>query len=452
MSGAPPELVGDRFAPLAAAEFAQAMAALAPFEPVPHLAVAVSGGSDSMALALCAAAWARAEGGAITALTVDHGLRPEAADEAAQVARWCRARGIAHEILRWAPPPLTSGIQAAARRARYALLEDWCRAHQVLHLLVAHQREDQAETFLMRLLRSSGIEGLAAMSAVVERRDVRLLRPLLAVPRARLRATLAAAGQAWLEDPSNRDPAYLRTRLRRDFAALAEGGFSVARCAALAARFGRARMLLEGARAALLARAARIDPAGFVLLDREQLWAAPEEIGRSALAAVLTTVSGAEYAPRLQRLERLYQDLSQGRATGATLGGCRILPWRGQLVICREFSACAPAMPLPPGSQRRWDGRFEAVLDAAAPPGLVLGALGAAGGGATTAEDGMAAALTKIPAAARPSLPALCDKTGVLALPSFGYFSAGGVELLRAAVRMTYRPTRPLTGAGFRIV
>src|SRR5689334_12818293 len=166
------------------------MARFAPFEVNPELAVAVSGGADSLALALLADRWARACGGRVTALTVDHGLRPEAAREARQVGRWLKASGIRHVILRWSPPAMKktatarlANLQAAARDARYELLCGWCRQHAVLHLLLAHHRDDQAETLLLRLARGSGLDGLAAMAPLVERSAVRLLRPLLAVPK-----------------------------------------------------------------------------------------------------------------------------------------------------------------------------------------------------------------------------------------------------------------------------
>jgi tRNA(Ile)-lysidine synthase len=234
-------------------DFAALMAPFAPFEPRPLLAVAVSGGGDSMALALLADAWARARGGAVTALTVDHGLRPEAAAEAAQVAAWCAARGIAHVILTHTGPVPRSGVQAAARAARYRLLEAWCRAHRVLHLLLAHQRDDQAETVAIREAAGSGLDGLAGMAAISERDAVRLLRPLLEVPRARLRDVLIGRDQEWIEDPSNRNPAFTRVRVRGDLGRAAPGS-SAAHLAATAARLGRARAAREAEDAAALAR------------------------------------------------------------------------------------------------------------------------------------------------------------------------------------------------------
>ncbi|MAG22807.1 MAG: tRNA lysidine(34) synthetase TilS, partial [Rhodospirillaceae bacterium] len=193
-------------------EFSALMKGLGPFEPEPCVAVAVSGGCDSMALALLAHDWAQGRGGQTVALSVDHRLRWESGAEARQAGRWLKARGLTHHILSWTGDKPRHGVQAAAREARYRLLFDWCRRHGVLHLLLAHHQEDQAETFLLRLGRGSGVDGLAGMAPLSEVPTMRLLRPLLDVPKARLVATLQSRGQEWVEDPSNRDLAYARVR------------------------------------------------------------------------------------------------------------------------------------------------------------------------------------------------------------------------------------------------
>src|SRR5437763_667593 len=195
-------------------ELAALLDSIGGFEAPPLIAVAVSGGPDSMALSLLAARWARQRGGEAWGLTVDHGLRPESGAEARTVAGWLAARAIPHVTLAWTGAKPTSGIQEAAREARYRLLAEWCRTHRVLHLLTAHHREDQAETYAIRRRAGSGPDGLAAMSVVRELSGCRLVRPLLAVPRARLAALLAAEGQPFLRDPSNTNPAFERARLR----------------------------------------------------------------------------------------------------------------------------------------------------------------------------------------------------------------------------------------------
>ncbi|MBM3518438.1 MAG: tRNA lysidine(34) synthetase TilS, partial [Alphaproteobacteria bacterium] len=224
--------------PLTAAGLGEALAPLGPFERAPVVAVGCSGGADSLALTLLADRWARGLGGRLVALTVDHGLRPESAAEARQVGAWLTAHGIAHRTLRWRGEKPRSNHQARARAARLALLADWCRRHGVLHVLLAHQREDQAETLLLRLGRGSGVSGLAAMAPVREAAGVRFLRPLLAVPRVRLEATLTALRQPWLSDPSNDMTAYARTTARALLPRLEALGASPRRLAATATRLG----------------------------------------------------------------------------------------------------------------------------------------------------------------------------------------------------------------------
>jgi tRNA(Ile)-lysidine synthase len=430
-------------APLTATEFAALMQRLAPFEPSPRLAVAVSGGADSMALTLLAHAWACAAGGAVTALTVDHRLRPDSAAEAAQVGAWLAARGIAHRVLtRGTGDGGVRGVQAAARAARYALLEEWCRGAGVLHLLVAHHREDQAETLLLRLARGSGLDGLAAMSAVAERAHCRVLRPLLGVPRDRLLATLTAAGQLWIEDPSNHDRAYARVRLRRSEPLRAEAGLTATRLAATAGRLGEARAALEAEVAILLAHAVAFYPDGFARLDHAALARIPAAVGLRALSAALGAVGGTLYPPRSARLDRLFRELCQGLRAGRTLSGCRLLPRRGGVLVCREPAAMAPPLAALPGRTVHWDGRFRLSLAATAPAGLSLGALG------ETVVNGT----RSVPAVVRPSLAAVSDKKAVVAVPSLGYLREDIDGTWLRASSLSFRPTRPLTGASFTVV
>ena len=185
-------------------EFAALMAPLGPFEPAPHLAVAVSGGADSMALAWLARAWAAERGGRATALVVDHGLRAESAAEAAATLARLAGMGLATEAIVLHGLAHGPGLAERARAARHAALSDAAMRLGALHLLFGHHAADQAETVAMRLLAGSGAAGLAGMAALVETAALRMLRPLLDVGPGRLRATLAAAAVAWVEDPSRR--------------------------------------------------------------------------------------------------------------------------------------------------------------------------------------------------------------------------------------------------------
>ena len=441
------------------------MAPLGPFEDNPQIAAAVSGGADSLALALLLHDWVRPLGGRVTALTVDHGLRPEAAAEARFVARTLKPHGLAQQTLRWHGAKPEANISAIARRARYELLSRCCARRGLLHLALGHHLDDQAETFLLRLGRGSGVDGLAAMAPIVELPALRLLRPLLGLPKARLEATLRARGLSWVEDPTNRDPAQARVRLRRLLPEIAREGLTAARLAATAQRLGRARAAFEHELARLLVSAVILDPAGFAWLDPEPLVAAPAEFGLRALARVLTTVGGAEYGPRLDSLERLHKRISAGLTAGATLGGCRVLPRRGRLLVVRE-ARNLPAVRLHAGQNLLWDGRFEVALPrAAGRPAAVdgrpaavdgrpaaveleLGPLGAAGWAEVRAAA-PACARGRIPAPVRAALPALRDAKGVLAVPQVGYQRPNSVANRVRFCR--FRPKNPLILSAFTV-
>ena len=239
--------------PIDADAFEALMAPLGPFEPAPRVAVAISGGSDSLALCLLADRWARARGGTVFGLTVDHRLRPESGAEAAQVRRWLAARAISHRTLRWTGTRPVSRIQEEARAARLALLVGWCRQAHVLHLLLGHQQEDQAETALQRLVHGSGIDGLAAMAPVRlaigtrRRRRASVAPSPFRCPRDALTATLALWDQPWIDDPTNRDTCHTRPRLAAALAQLGPEGLSAARLAKVAERAAKDRAALDAA-------------------------------------------------------------------------------------------------------------------------------------------------------------------------------------------------------------
>jgi len=427
---------------VSADEFARLMARCAPFEPRPLLAVAVSGGADSMALALLAHEWARARRGRVVALTVDHGLRPEARVEARSVARWMKRRGIAHRILVWRGARPSAGIQAAAREARYRLLGEACRREGALHLLLAHTRDDQAETVLLRLAAGSGPHGLAAMPPVQEIADHRLVRPLLGIPRARLRATLAARGQEWIEDPSNRDERFARIRVRRLLAQAPSGAAQAAAIASAADELGRFRARQERAIADLLARTVSVMPEGSARLDPAPVAAASAEIGWRALAALLATIGGLGYPPRGEAVRKLHADLCAGcLGRGRTLARCRLVPDGAHWLIVREARGVEALPPRNGTSIAAWDGRFAIKVKSAAPGGTIA-PLGAAGWAELVAAQ-PALRATRIPYPARLALPALRDRKGIAAVPSLGYRRPGRPEKTLIAALAPLRPLAP---------
>ena len=443
----------DEF-PVDGDEFNNMMGRCGPFEPVPHLAVGVSGGSDSLALALLTADWAKAQGGSLTALTVDHGLRSGARAEAGRVAAWLGGHGIGHHVLRWTGPKPKTGIQAAARRARYHLMSRWCRRHGVLHLLLGHQREDQAETYMLRRARDSGPDGLACMPGISETPWLRMVRPFLGVPRARLRAVLEARGQEWIEDPSNRNPAFARVRVRAALAAADDGEPGIDRLSTTTREHGRARRVLDTQTAGLLARAVSIQPAGYCRFDIGMIASAPEDIGMRALARMVTCIGGQEYGPRHERLERLYRALrDDGLRRPRTLAGCVIAPRRGAGLVVREIRAAGPELNLKPGVEAVWDGRFRVRTEFFAGNGrqISIGALGRAGWAGLTAIR-PEARKTAIPPLARPSLPVLRDQDGLLAAPHLGYCRDGARADRLESLELRFFPQNVLALAAFSVV
>ena len=444
---------GPDASPVDAAEFAHRLDSFGPFESRPTLAIGLSGGGDSMALALLAANWARAHGGTAVALTVDHGLRAESAAEAARMGEWARARGMAHFVLPWTGPKPATGLMAAARAARYGLMSRWCRDHGVLHLLLAHQLEDQIETFLLRLARKSGREGLAGMSAMVETPDIRLLRPLLGVERARLRATLSARDETWLEDPTNDDRAFARVRMRALLPQLASAGLDMATLAGLILKLGHRRVAHETALADLLARAAAIYPEGWAVLGREALAQAEETIALAALAHVAMTVGGLAYPPRRARLARLNAALGGGPEPPArTLGGCLWTKRGRQIVILREPAGVSGEAPVNGSETMIWDDRFKITqLPRPFLPEDRIGSFGIRGWAAirSSTKGNKRLARQSFPAAAGATLPVLRHLDGVRAVPHLLYGRRGASPDSVERFRALFFPRQPLAGPGF---
>jgi tRNA(Ile)-lysidine synthase len=308
---------GDETSPISAA---QAREIFAPWKTVPAVVLAVSGGPDSVALMWLAARWRRGlkRGPRLIAVTIDHGLRTEAAREAREVKRLAKTLAIEHRTLRWTGTKPKTGVPAAAREARYALLAKAARASGATRVATAHTRDDQAETLLMRLLRGSGIAGLGAMTADTEREGVRLARPLLGISKAQLVATLEAAGICFANDPSNRDPAFTRPRLRALMPALAEEGADARTMARLATRLARANaaveVLTDGAERYLTLTDRNAPLGGY---DARAFAGLPEEIRLRLLKRAIDRC-GHEGPAELGKVEALLAALDRAVSDGQT--------------------------------------------------------------------------------------------------------------------------------------
>lgn len=384
------------------------MAAAGPFGADRRVAVAVSGGADSTALALLLAGWGRP-----AALIVDHGLRAESASEAASTAARLTGLGIPARVL----PPLGlargPALAERARTARYAALGTACWDAGLTDLLVAHHAQDQAETLLLRHRAGSGPTGLAGMALVSHGDTFRVLRPLLPILPARLRATLQHAGAAWVEDPSNSDLATPRARLRAEFH---DGtAVPVSELYDEARRHGLARHSQEALAADELARIVSLLPGGIAAI-------AGSRISAAALSALLWTVSGARHPPARAAVAHLAD-----RLRPATLHGAAILPTSGGWLVGREASAQAPAVPAQRGT--KWDGRFLLLADP--PESSMIGPVG---------DD--AARLrrwSELPAALLRTLPAIRCKHALFAVPHLSYPDRESCR----AVPIVFCPSRP---------
>ncbi|MEH2475298.1 tRNA(Ile)-lysidine synthase [Nitrobacteraceae bacterium AZCC 2161] len=313
----------------------------------PALILAVSGGPDSIALMWLAARWRRAlkRGPDLIAVTVDHGLRPEAAREARDVKRLATSLELPHRTLRWIGAKPKTGLPAAAREARYRLLAKAARAGGATHVLTAHTRDDQAETLLMRMARGSGIAGLAAMARQSERDGVVLARPFLSVPKAQLIATLRKAKVEFAIDPTNHDPHFARPRLRALMPALSAEGFDSRNLARLATRLARANaaleLLVDGAERFLALRGEGESSDG---IDAKAFAALAEEIRVRLLLRMINKV-GHEGPAELGKVETLLSAMDKAMAVGGkgirlkqTLAGALVSLTQDRLQI-------APAPP-----------------------------------------------------------------------------------------------------------
>ena len=407
------------------ARFAARMGALLGPDFPDNIGLAVSGGGDSMAMLALAHGWARVMGVGLHVVTVDHGLRPDSATEAQMVGRECAALGHPHSVLRWHWDG-AGNLQDGARAARITLIEQWRGA--IEHVLFAHTLDDQAETVVMRLMRGSGVDGLAAMAQ--KRRVLRgagfwQIRPLLHETRADLRHYADTLKLPYVDDPSNDDPRFDRVRTRHALAVLEGLGLEAANLAATAGRMARARAALT-ARVASVASdilAKDCTATGQLVFHRDALAAVERETQLRVLAAALQWVSGAVYRPRAAALEALLDRALAGG--GGTLHGGHLSVGRAQIRIFREYNAVRDLV-VAAGPGASWDGQWH--MASGPDDGRVLRALG---------PDGWAQIPEKPrdapPYDAAQSLPAVFDQGNLVACPALQFGPPCDLRLRRPA-------------------
>ena len=322
-----------------------------------HIAVAVSGGSDSMALLRLAERWSK-KSVTLSVLTVDHGLRSDAASEAAKVADWCKLLDLEHHTLRWEGTKPKTGLQAKARAARYDLLSAWCNANGVAFLLTGHTMDDQAETVLMRQQRTDTAESLAGIWETAVWNGVNVFRPLLGQSRADLRAYLVSLGQPWIDDPSNSDRRFERVRVRETLAQEGRPDLQRLELADIAEKAGRA------ARAMALATEQWINgqltnyPEGFGAIPRAGFYELEPALQRRVLQHLLL-IYGAGNRAEPGELDYLAKWIMGQGISRRTLGGAMLACRQSSVLIGREWARISPDPVIVPDSgEILWDGRF----------------------------------------------------------------------------------------------
>ncbi len=347
-------------------KFATQMNNFYPFEQAPIIAVAISGGADSLSLLLLSYAWAKAQGGRVIALTVDHRLRPESINEAEYVASICNDLDIEHYILNWQHEYVSSNVQARAREARYNLLTAFCNENNIIHLLTAHHRDDLIENFFIRLSRGSGIIGLSKHN-IHYNNNIRILRPLADFGKNDCYKILEHYRIKPIEDPSNKSDKYLRSQIRKaltynnskgtlDTDLLKKHTYSIIENLSLTAK------TLEKGFLNCLAVSTNIYSVGYAEIHLNKFWGFAEEERVLVISHLLTIISGSSKVPRYDSVKELHSHLLIKENFKKTLHGCILKKDDGIVTIYREFGKILPTK-IALEHNTIWDNRFICKLN-----------------------------------------------------------------------------------------
>lgn len=381
------------------------------------IGIAVSGGGDSIALLHVMSTWADGAGVALHVVTVDHGLRPEAAEEARFVAKVAADLGHSHDTLPWHDWDGSGNLQDSARTARYELISAWAKSRNIAHVALGHTADDVAETFVMRLAREAGVDGLAAMKARRLIDGITYVRPILLLERETLRDFLRRHGHKWIEDPSNDDLRFERVRVRRAMQALDALGIGRDTLATVAHNLASAREALSW-QTFLMAKNAVHAEGGCIVIDRKLFRTFHDEIARRLLVHSLKWVATARYGPRRATATRVLEAIRHAKVF--TLHGCHVGGNEGTIRIYREYNAIKDHIV---HSSSIWDNRWKLVGPAV--PGAVLRALGTEG-----LRQCRNWRETNLPADVLMATPALWQGEVLIAAPFAGQPREWSIELI----------------------
>jgi len=347
--------------PVMPLEFDGLMSSIGYFEKNPVIAIATSGGGDSMALLLLANEWAISRNGRVISLTVNHQLRTEATDEAQQVAKWCAEYNIEHHILCWEHnAEISSSIHENARTARYRLMNDWCVNNNILHLLLAHHLDDQVETFFFRLARGSSLDGLSCMSAQYVASGVRLIRPFLQINKSRLIETLKFKVQEWIQDPSNFNNQYTRVHIRQQLLELKNETDIKQRARQIIFKFALLRSKLEQILVSQITNNVKIFPEGYGIIAADLFSLMEIHVSIKLLGKIIVALNGNPHPPRHEKLLYFATLIKNNNLNSKySIGGLLFerLP-DSRIIIYRETKSLGKTITINSRMPVLWDNRF----------------------------------------------------------------------------------------------
>ena len=333
--------------------------------------VAVSGGGDSLGLLVLMTRWAALHGVDVHAATVNHNIRPAAVHEIEHVSKICQSLGCLHDTIQWSGPLDTGNLLNQAREARYALMAEWAESRKISDVAVGHTLNDQAETFLMRLARQAGVDGLSSMSSMWEQHGCTFHRPLLKVEREELRRLLVEHGVQWCDDPTNDNSAFERTRARCALEALKPLGITARNLAAASDKIGDVRRHLYAEVLDVAMRMVDFEM-GDAVVNLNEYQTLNREVARRLLQNILKWIGGGDHVPRGSAVEAMLNAIDND--VSMTLGGCYLTVESNCIRITREAQAVSGKSSAPGDI---WDGRWK--VEGPWPDGAKVAMLGKRG-------------------------------------------------------------------------
>ena len=327
-----------------------------------NISVAVSGGIDSMALMLILDLWCKNNNTNLTAITVDHKLREESTNEAIYVNSLCKEKNIKHVILTWEGEKPDHNIELIARENRYKLISNYCKNNKIDYVFIAHHLQDQAETFLIRLFRGSGIDGLSSMKKIVENYNLKIIRPFLNIEKEDLRQYLLENKIEWIEDESNNDEKYLRNKIRLFLNSFENRDDIIKRIDFAVNQINDCKVFIDSYIKKIERKIVSFNSFGTCILNKHFLLQEDENIILKILAQISMIVSGNKYKPRLEKLRRLLDTIQNEDKIKYTFYGCVFESYNNDIMVYREYNSIKEDVDLIYNQEVIWDNRFKIIL------------------------------------------------------------------------------------------